>query len=53
MYIIIGTRSLETILLLFATKVKYSDHIYMLRGPHEDKNINKNFGFADECANKF
>ena len=46
-------RSLETILLLFALKLKYSDQIHLLRGQHEDKKINKIFGFADECYLKF
>ncbi|EGR27027.1 ser thr protein phosphatase family protein, putative [Ichthyophthirius multifiliis] len=48
-----GTMQIETILLLFALKLKYFDQIFMLRGNMEDKKINKATGFADECALKF
>lgn len=47
-----GTHSLETIFLLFSLKCKYPDSIHMLRGNHEDKLINNNFGFADECRQR-
>jgi hypothetical protein len=30
-----------------ALKLKYPDHIILLRGGHEDSNINKIFGFAE------
>jgi hypothetical protein len=52
-YVDRGTRSLETILLLLALKLKNPDQIHMLRGHHEDKKINKIYGFADECHLKF
>jgi len=52
-YVDRGTRSLETLLLLFALKLKYPDSISMLRGHHEDRRINKFQGFADECMLKF
>jgi protein phosphatase len=48
-YVDRGTHSLETLCLLFALKCKYPDRIHMIRGNHEDKYINNNFGFADEC----
>lgn len=32
-----------------ALKVKFPDKIFLLRGNHEDKWINSNFGFQDEC----
>ncbi len=44
---------IETILLLFALKLKYFDQLFMLRGNMEDKKINKATGFADECTIKF
>ena len=40
-----GLYSLEVILLLFALKVKYPDFIYLIRGHHEDININEFSGF--------
>jgi protein phosphatase len=52
-YVDRGTRSVETILLLFALKLKYPENIYLLRGSHEDKQINRAMGFGDECAQKF
>jgi protein phosphatase len=48
-YVDRGNMSLETIVLLMALKVKYPDRIHLLRGNHEDKLINMNFGFLDEC----
>lgn len=48
-YVDRGTMSLETMCLLMALKVKYPNSIHLLRGNHEDRLINQNFGFADEC----
>lgn len=35
-----------------ALKVKYPDKIRLLRGNHEDKYINNDFGFAKECSRR-
>jgi protein phosphatase len=51
-YVDRGTRSLETILLLFALKLKYPENIHMLRGAHEDRKINRFMGLGDECMTK-
>ncbi len=51
-YVDRGTFSLETICLLMALKVKYPDRIHLLRGNHEDRLINANFGFLEECQNR-
>lgn len=48
-YVDRGNRSLEVVLLLFSLKLKHPDQIHLLRGHHEDKKVNKMFGFADEC----
>jgi protein phosphatase len=48
-YVDRGNMSLETMCLLLALKVKYPDRIHLLRGNHEDKLINSNFGFYEEC----
>ena len=48
-----GTKSVETILLLLALKVKFPDAVFLIRGQTEDKPINQLKGLADECASKF
>jgi protein phosphatase len=52
-YVDRGTKSVETILLLFALKLKYPENFILLRGSHEDRSINRSMGFGDECATKF
>ena len=52
-YVDRGTRSLETICLLFALKVKYPDQIHLIRGSHEDRSINALYGFGEECKLRF
>ena len=47
-----GNQSLEVILLLFALKRIYPDFIYLIRGHHEDKNINEFYGLGTECTEK-
>ena len=47
-----GFYSLEVVLLLFALKVKYPDFIYLIRGHHEDKNINEQYGLGQECKER-
>lgn len=44
---------METILLLFALKIKFPENIVLLRGSHEDRQVNRVLGFGDECAAKF
>jgi protein phosphatase len=51
-YVDKGAWSLEVICMLFALKLKYPKQIIMLRGNHEDRNVNKYLGFGDECTNK-
>lgn len=47
-----GNFSLETMVLLFALKVKYPTQIHLIRGNHEDPTINSIYGFRDECMRK-
>lgn len=47
-YVDKGQNSLETILLLYALKIKFPNNIYLLRGNHESSSIGS---FHDECMN--
>ena len=47
-----GLYSLEVIFLLFALKIKYPFFIYIIRGHHEDRNINAINGLGDECKER-
>lgn len=51
-YVDRGIQSLEVICLLMALKLKYPKQIFLLRGNHEDRNVNKHLGFGEECARR-
>jgi len=47
-----GENSLEVITLLMALKTMYPKKITLIRGNHEDAEINANYGFRNECETR-
>lgn len=42
-------RGIQVLCLLMAYKLKYPDHVFLLRGNHESSEMNDGGGFRDEC----
>jgi diadenosine tetraphosphatase ApaH/serine/threonine PP2A family protein phosphatase len=52
-YVDRGRHSLECILLLLAFKIMYPENITLVRGNHEQPEINRIYGFYDEVVEKY
>uniref|UniRef100_A0A915AZR2 Serine/threonine-protein phosphatase n=1 Tax=Parascaris univalens TaxID=6257 RepID=A0A915AZR2_PARUN len=52
-YVDRGTQNLETICLQFAYKIKYPENFFLLRGNHECAEINRTYGYYDECKRRY
>lgn len=48
-----GTQNLETICLQFSYKIKYPENFFLLRGNHECAEINRTYGYYDECKRRY
>lgn len=51
-YVDRGKQGLETMLLLFCYKIKHPKTMCLLRGNHEAANVNRVYGFFDECKRR-
>ncbi|KAG5468320.1 hypothetical protein LSCM1_02300 [Leishmania martiniquensis] len=51
-YVDRGPRGVEVIVLLMALKIEYPQHIFLLRGNHEEALTNRLYGFFSECRAK-
>jgi len=49
-YIDRGIQGVEVLHTLFKLKIAEPDNIFLLRGNHEDKHMNKHYGFLDEIS---
>lgn len=48
-----GANSCDVIALLFSLKILYPTKIFLVRGNHEDRLMNINYGFHADCLRKF
>ena len=52
-YVDRGNNSVETISFLLALKLKFPNHIWILRGNHESPKVSQTYGFLQECQERY
>ena len=52
-YVDRGICSFEVMITLFALKIKFPQHIYLIRGNHEIQHISESYGFLEELKYKY
>ena len=52
-YVDRGVHSIECLCLILSLKVKFKEQVTVLRGNHESRDINKIYGFYEECFKKY
>ncbi|EKE39656.1 serine/threonine protein phosphatase PP1, putative [Entamoeba nuttalli P19] len=48
-----GCHSIEVLCLVYALKARYPQQFFIIRGNHECEEINRVFGFYDECIRRY
>lgn len=48
-----GSYSCDVVSLLFSLKILYPSRVFLVRGNHEDRLMNVNYGFHADCIRKF